>query len=112
MDSRRDIQPATCRSFAKKTAPLLVGDAFCTTDSQSLFAVAEQRPELHGPPAYYTPDWDQARASVEKLAALRPTVLAPGHGLPMAGDDVEHSLQKLAANFDRLARPNATRRAS
>jgi glyoxylase-like metal-dependent hydrolase (beta-lactamase superfamily II) len=58
------------------------GDAFCTTDAQP-------RPQLHGRPAHYTPDWNQASASVEKLAALRPAILAPGHGLPMAGDEVE-----------------------
>lgn len=92
--------------FREEDRVLLVGDAFCTTDNQSLLAVAQQRPELHGPPAYYTPDWDQAKASVQKLAALRPTLLAPGHGLPMAGADAEAALDRLAADFDRVARPD------
>lgn len=85
---------------------LLPGDAFCTTDQRSFLAVASQRPELHGPPEYYTPDWDEAKLSVEKLARLRPAIIAPGHGLPMAGAEVEQSLQKLARDFDRIARPH------
>jgi glyoxylase-like metal-dependent hydrolase (beta-lactamase superfamily II) len=91
--------------FRPEDRVLLVGDAFCTTDQKSFLSVAQQKPELNGPPPYYTPDWDQARASVEKLAALRPAVLAPGHGLPMAGAEVEGALQTLARDFDRIAKP-------
>jgi hypothetical protein len=62
-----------------------------------LVAVMTQRPELNGPPACYTSDWDAARDSVRRLAALRPAVMACGHGLPMAGreaaDDLERSRQ-------------------
>ena len=94
--------------FRESDRVLLPGDAFCTTDQRSFLAVASQRPELHGPPEYYTPDWDQAKLSVEKLAALRPAVLAPGHGLPMAGAEVEQALQTLAVNFDRIARPHGS----
>lgn len=91
--------------FREQDRVLIVGDAFCTTDNNSLLAVAQQKPELTGPPAYYTPDWDAARESVAKLAALRPLTLAPGHGLPMSGDQIAGQLEELAANFDRIARP-------
>lgn len=91
--------------FRDEDRTLIVGDAFCTTKQESFLAVAEQRPEMHGPPAYYTPDWDAARASVQKLAALRPHILAPSHGLPMAGPEVESALATLAAHFDEIARP-------
>ncbi len=84
---------------------LLVGDAFCTTKQESLFAVAEQRPELHGPPAYYTPDWDAARSSVQALAALQPACIAPSHGQPMAGDEVAAQVKQLADEFDSIALP-------
>jgi glyoxylase-like metal-dependent hydrolase (beta-lactamase superfamily II) len=87
---------------------LLVGDAFCTTKQESAIAIAQQRPELHGPPAYYTSDWDKAKRSVEKLAALRPNVVAPGHGRPMSGD-VADRLEQLAQEFDRVARPDEGR---
>ena len=93
--------------FRESDRVLLAGDAFCTTDQRSFLAVASQKPELHGPPEYFTPDWNQAKLSVQKLAALRPALLAPGHGLPMAGPDVEQALQRLALDFDRIARPHA-----
>ena len=84
---------------------LLPGDAFCTTKQESFLAVAQQKPELSGPPSYYTPDWNAARESVEKLAALRPQTIAPGHGQPISGDEVAQQLQQLATDFDRLAVP-------
>jgi len=91
--------------FRDEDRTLLVGDAFCTTKQESFLAVAAQTPELHGPPAYFTTDWEAARASVERLAALHPATIAPGHGRPMAGPDVRTALSVLAAQFDTLARP-------
>ncbi len=85
---------------------LLPGDAFCTTKQESFLAVAKQKPELHGPPAYYTPDWNSARSSVERLAKLCPRTIAPGHGLPIGGDLVADQLQRLAINFDHIAMPD------
>ncbi|MBV9302364.1 MAG: MBL fold metallo-hydrolase [Acidobacteriaceae bacterium] len=97
--------PGHISLFRSEDKTLVVGDAFCTTKQESFLAVAKQTPELHGPPAYYTPDRDSARRSVEKLAALRPTTIAPGHGLPMSGNEVPDQLQRLAAEFDRIALP-------
>lgn len=91
--------------FRESDRTLLVGDAFCTTDQQSFLKIAIQKPELNGPPAYFTPDWDAARDSVRKLSELRPQVLAPGHGLPMVGDEIAPKLETLARDFDRIARP-------
>jgi glyoxylase-like metal-dependent hydrolase (beta-lactamase superfamily II) len=84
---------------------LLVGDAFCTTRQESFFAVATQRPELHGPPSYFTTDWDAARRSVETLAALQPAIIVPAHGQPMMGAAATDALGELAARFDEVARP-------
>ena len=84
---------------------LIVGDAFCTTKQESFFAVATQQPELHGPPAYFTTDWDAARDSVRRLAALDPAFIAPGHGQPMAGELAMRSLTELSMRFDEVARP-------
>jgi hypothetical protein len=67
--------------------------------------VAAQSPELHGPPAYYTQDWDAAAQSVARLAGLLPSVIATGHGLPMSGREMTVELQYLAEDFDRIARP-------
>jgi glyoxylase-like metal-dependent hydrolase (beta-lactamase superfamily II) len=95
-----------CSFFRSPDRTLIVGDAFCTTDQQSFMAVARQKPELHGPPAYYTPDWTSARESVERLAALQPRILAPGHGLPMSGGDLPARIATLAAHFDEIAIPS------
>ena len=84
---------------------VIVGDAFITTKQESAYAVATQRPEMHGPPMYYTQDWDRARASVEKLAALQPETALTMHGRPMQGPAMRDALQQLARNFDSVARP-------
>ena len=91
--------------FREADRTLLVGDAFCTTKQESFLAVMTQRPELHGPPAYYTPDWDAARESVRRLAALNPAVIAPSHGRPISGPHATQSLHELAEAFDAVARP-------
>lgn len=98
--------PGHVSLYREEDKVLLPGDAFCTTKQESFLAVAKQKPELHGPPAYYTPDWDAARASVQALAKLCPRTIAPGHGLPMCGDEVPDQLQKLAINFDHIAMPD------
>jgi glyoxylase-like metal-dependent hydrolase (beta-lactamase superfamily II) len=91
--------------FRESDRLLIAGDALCTTKQESFMAIATQRPELHGPPAYMTTDWDRARESVEHLAELRPNTIAAGHGRPLAGADVPDALAALAGDFDRVARP-------
>lgn len=98
--------PGHVSFYRERDKLLLPGDAFCTTKQESFLAVAKQKPELHGPPAYYTPDWDAARESVHKLAALCPRTVAPGHGQAMCGDEVAEQLQKLSINFDHVAIPD------
>jgi glyoxylase-like metal-dependent hydrolase (beta-lactamase superfamily II) len=88
---------------------LIAGDAFVTTKQESLYAVVTQEPEVHGPPAYFTPDWANARRSVERLAALRPAIAATGHGPPLGGHDLSDGLEKLAHEFDRVAVPEQGR---
>jgi len=85
---------------------LVVGDAFITTAQESAYAAATQRPELHGPPMYFTPDWQSAKASVERLAALEPEVVVTGHGRAMRGADMRAALHALARDFDRVAVPD------
>ncbi len=98
--------PGHVSFFRTADRMLLVGDAFCTTKPESFFEVAGvQQPELHGPPAYFTSDWNAARRSVEHLATLQPAVLAPGHGKPLAGYEVASALERLARDFDVVAVP-------
>lgn len=88
---------------------LIAGDAFITTNQESAFAVAVQKPEIHGPPMYYTPDWVQARQSVERLAALTPDLVVTGHGPAMEGPEMQQALHTLARDFDRIAVPEQGR---
>lgn len=84
---------------------LVAGDAFITTAQESAYAVLTQRPEIHGPPMYYTPDWERARQSVERLAALEPAFVISGHGPAMQGAEMRDALHALANNFDQVAVP-------
>jgi len=91
--------------FRDRDRALIAGDAFVTTKQESALAVLTQRPEMHGPPAYYTPNWEDAARSVAALAALRPTVAATGHGVPMYGPEMLQALEALARDFRRRAVP-------
>ena len=88
---------------------LIAGDAVTTTKQESLYSVVTQKQELHGPPAYFTIDWEKARRSVLVLAALQPTVIASGHGQPMQGPTAARELAALAREFDRRERPRRGR---
>jgi glyoxylase-like metal-dependent hydrolase (beta-lactamase superfamily II) len=84
---------------------LIAGDAFITTKQESAYAVATQRPELHGPPMYFTPDWVSAASSVRKLAALQPELVITGHGRALQGPEMRQSLDTLARDFEKVAVP-------
>jgi predicted RecA/RadA family phage recombinase len=84
---------------------VIAGDAFTTTKQESLIAALTQRAEIHGPPMYFTPDWDRARASVRHLADYAPTAAITGHGPPFRGERLQDGLRNLAAHFDQWARP-------
>ncbi len=84
---------------------LIVGDAFVTTKQESALAALTRPRQVRRPPAYYTPDWETARRSVEMLANLRPDVGATGHGVPMYGERLRQGLDDLVRNWDRVALP-------
>jgi hypothetical protein len=84
---------------------LIAGDAFGTVEQESLYAVARQEAEVHGPPAYFTPDWAGARRSVERLSALDRAIAATGHGTPMRDEALRDGLGRLVRDFDEIAVP-------
>lgn len=88
---------------------LIAGDAFVTTKPESAYATAFQTPEIHGPPQYFTIDWEKSRASVQTLAALRPNLVVTGHGRAMEGEAMTSALERLAREFDQLAVPRSGR---
>lgn len=84
---------------------LIAGDAFVTTKQESIYSSVTQAPEMHGPPAYFTPDWESARRSVVSLALLAPDTVITGHGAAMSGPAMRAALNDLAEHFDTLAVP-------
>ncbi|MBV9009090.1 MAG: MBL fold metallo-hydrolase [Verrucomicrobia bacterium] len=88
---------------------LIVGDAFITTNQESAYAVIVQKPEMHGPPMYYTPDWPSAGDSVRALAELQPELVVTGHGRAMQGEEMRRALHDLADNFEQIAMPEEGR---
>ena len=98
--------PGHVSLWRERDRTLLAGDAVITVRQESAYSVLTQEPEMHGPPAYFTPDWDDARRSVHTLAALEPELLVSGHGRAMAGLNMRRALHDLADQFDRVARPH------
>ncbi|HYC31155.1 MAG TPA: MBL fold metallo-hydrolase [Gemmatimonadales bacterium] len=101
--------PGHVSLFRDSDRTLIAGDAFCTQKQESLLAVVTERPEIHGPPAYFTMDWSAARRSVERLAELEPEIAATGHGRPLRGPAMRAALEELARRFGTLAVPRQGR---
>jgi glyoxylase-like metal-dependent hydrolase (beta-lactamase superfamily II) len=101
--------PGHISLFRDKDRTLIAGDAFVTTNQNSGIAVATQREEFHGPPAYFTCDWEAAKKSVKKLNDLNPMAAGTGHGVSVRGLDLELGLNRLAHNFDELSIPSKGR---
>jgi glyoxylase-like metal-dependent hydrolase (beta-lactamase superfamily II) len=101
--------PGHVAFFRDADRTLIAGDAFVTTKQESALAVITQRHELHGPPMYFTPDWESAAQSVATLAELDPEVAATGHGEPLRGGSMRADLHDLARDFRRRAVPRQGR---
>ena len=88
---------------------LIAGDAFITTAQESAYSTATQAPEIHGPPKYFTHDWQAAGRSVAELAALEPEIVVTGHGRAMEGEAMRYALHRLAEQFQEVAVPREGR---
>jgi glyoxylase-like metal-dependent hydrolase (beta-lactamase superfamily II) len=98
--------PGHVSLFRDRDRTLIAGDAFVTVRQDSLYKVFTQEMEISGPPRYYTTDWNDARESVRKLAALQPETAITGHGAPVSGEKLREGLAKLAREFDQIAMPD------
>ncbi|HEX4750345.1 MAG TPA: MBL fold metallo-hydrolase [Bryobacteraceae bacterium] len=76
---------------------LLAGDAISTMNVDSALSLITRKQEVSRPPTPANYDWQQCRESVKKLARLKPSVVAAGHGTPMR--DAAAQLQALADHF-------------
>jgi len=79
---------------------LIAGDAIVTVKQESLWNVLLQDLQMHGPPAYFTTDWDAAHRSVSCLRSLQPEVIVTGHGHALRGTALTDSLEKLDETFE------------
>ena len=99
--------PGHISLFRDSDRTLLAGDAFVTTNQNALTAVATQREEFHGPPAYFTCDWEAAKKSVIKLSTLKPLAAGTGHGVSVRGRDLELGLDRLTHDFEAQSIPSS-----
>lgn len=97
--------PGHVSLYRPSDSTLIAGDAFITTGQESVYKVMTQRAEMHGPPMYYTQNWEDSERSVQKLAALDPELVITGHGRPMHGEEMRGALHKLASDFKTVAVP-------
>lgn len=98
--------PGHVSFFREKDRVLIAGDAFVTVKQESLYSVFTQELELHGPPRYFTTDWQAAEDSVRRLEALKPEIAVTGHGMPIAGDRLARDLKQLVDTFEQVAIPD------
>jgi glyoxylase-like metal-dependent hydrolase (beta-lactamase superfamily II) len=76
--------------FRESDRVLIAGDAVLTAP---LFGLLTAWRRISPPPRISSWDWRLAKQSVAVLADLEPRVLACGHGVPLAGDDVARELR-------------------
>ena len=91
--------------WRERDRALVVGDAFVTVAGESAYATAVQETEMHGPPKYFTHDWQAAERSVAALAALEPEIALTGHGRAVHGPALRTALHALSQRFRDVAVP-------
>lgn len=91
--------PGHMALFRPEDGVLLSGDAVLTIDLNSPIGLVSGAQRVGGPPWVTT--WNRAIAevSIMTLAALKPKVLAPGHGDPMTGHRAALRLSEFAARL-------------
>lgn len=90
--------PGHVAFFRRSDRVLIVGDAVLTVPMLGLVARLQRISRPLRLPSW---DWQAAKDSVAILAALEPTVLASGHGIPMVGPHVAVALRDFSARFSR-----------
>ncbi len=84
--------PGHISLWRERDRVLIAGDAVATMDLDSYVEQVVRHRSFQRPPVPFTPDWQATRRSVERLAELRPSTVAAGHGLPITGDDTADRL--------------------
>lgn len=89
--------PGHVSFFRRSDSTLLAGDALTTVNIDNPIDLITKRQQVCRPPTPGTPDWEQARQSVQAINALHPRLIAAGHGTPMSV--VSDQLNELANHF-------------
>jgi glyoxylase-like metal-dependent hydrolase (beta-lactamase superfamily II) len=98
--------PGQIALFRETDRLLISADAIVTVKQDSMYRVLVQKKEVCGPPVYLTTDWDTAYESVQRLVALNPQKLIPGHGTAMEGEELREGLQRLVNEWKEVAVPD------
>jgi glyoxylase-like metal-dependent hydrolase (beta-lactamase superfamily II) len=91
--------PGHVSYFRSSDRVLLAGDAFATMNMDSWIGLIGGKMELTRAGAPFNMDWEATRASVKKLADLRPNVTGCGHGMPMRDGALPERLKHFAKRF-------------
>jgi glyoxylase-like metal-dependent hydrolase (beta-lactamase superfamily II) len=87
-------------SFFRSSDRILIdGDALATMNMDSWTGLLTGRRELSRAGAPFNYDWELTRESVQKIASLRPNVVACGHGIPMCDSDLAERMERFAEEF-------------
>lgn len=95
----RGHTPGHVAFFRRCDRVLVAGDALVTIELNSPVHLLIGRRRVSGPPWYTSWNWQEAKASVARLAELEPRILASGHGLPLTGADTPIQVGRFAARF-------------
>lgn len=91
--------PGHVSFFRRSDGVLIVGDAFATMDMDSWIGLVSAKQHLARAGAPFNSDWNATADSVRKLATLRPTVAACGHGIPICEANLPARMENFAAKF-------------
>ncbi|MBD8836742.1 MULTISPECIES: MBL fold metallo-hydrolase [Paenibacillus] len=98
--------PGHVSLFREADRLLIAGDAIITVKQESLWSVLLQDKQLHGPPSYFTTDWQAAHQSVQHIRHLEPKLAITGHGHALSGDMLSASLKRLDLDFEESTVPD------
>ena len=91
--------PGHISLFRGSDRVLLAGDAFASMDMESWAGLITGKRMLARAGAPFNCDWSATRASVQRLADLRPDVIGCGHGTPYSSGPIAGRLARFAARF-------------
>ena len=92
--------PGQIAFFREADRTLIGGDAFATTNHESIPAVLLGLPEISVAGAPFNYDWEKCRQSVQMLADLEPAAIGCGHGPVITGPEAAAGLRRLADNYE------------